>query len=583
MKVLFILAKDSANFSSSKLIAAFLKAGHEVEAYGKFFEDVNIYMFKDSGIDIKPYDDLKDERVAECDIIFAHTVYMGDSKITTKKYTFFFNHIFMYGHENNSDFVFTQCDDPYNEFSNKVVMKVGSPKFDRIVEDECPAKDSKDILFIETGHFPFGKEGRVQLATLLLKMAKSQPTYRFVVKPRFLPNDVKNTTRKNSDHLYNYILDLCDGELPKNLVLLQEYISLEELIYKSHSIICYASSSYLEAALSGRGLVIIDGIQSREANSERKEKYWKAFNQFMHQSGCVVPYDKVLDYLPDGIICDEKHLEEAVYYRGNTAERIVEVVEYVWDAFLSKGRIPARGKYEYNTYKEMLKEDSCLTLQALQEDNVYDVLVYEIQRKERAVNADVSFADAYEQLTQWKATGELLKVEQSELINQLQVIIHKIFVANQSKLFGDRIDEAILLRSMDFLGMEEEILKFKEEKFVSKEAFAFYSGKHQYLRKQFDAVPSLMHDYLSYVKETKFNESFLCHAGPTKAAFRMALISLVYLQREEDINQFVDIMKAIENNKLWALGDYKKDCISYCNKHGDSDIAIRLESILMKG
>ncbi|WP_373266123.1 hypothetical protein [Hungatella hathewayi] len=594
MRVLFILAKDSSNFAGSKIMAAFLKAGHEVLAYAEFMEEVNIRMVLSYHIEVHDIAALTDEIVETCDVMFSHSVYRWNDRIRTKKYTFFFNHIYVYGHENNSDFVFTQCDDPYNTFPNKAVMKIGSPKFDcGDRKNIIPADRSRNILFIETGHFPFGEKGRRQVAKLILDVCRRFPEFHLVVKPRFLPEDNRNLTRRNSDHMYNYLYQMSNNCLPPNLELLNRHRDLEEMICRSHSVVCYGTSSYLEAAISGRGLIIVDGIESEDIIADRKEKYWKYFNQYIEDTGCVVPYEKVLDYLPDGIICSDIHLKKALCSRENTAEKIVDAVEFVWKNFLSQNKFPEAKNYAYDTFKAEMQADENLTKKELIVRNRYDVLVYLIQKSERQLSADGFFDAMYDKIKIWRECGRLeagctgngnigenggIKI----LVRELTCEIQKNIVANKERLMGDKIDEVVLLRGMDSLKMTEELLKLDRTKLLADEAYCFYVGKQLFMKKQYKKMLPLLKDYFQYLQNIKYDESFLCHSNPMVAAFNMMVVGAYHAGAADEIQQFVQNIRILLAEKGESLKEYLPVCIKFYQDLGECECAEILKQYMME-
>lgn len=565
MRVLMVAARDSTNFAMSKLAKELKNRGHEVLIYDKNLDNINVRMFQKLGLTVNYYDELTEEIVNGCDIMFAHTTYIRDKKIKKKLYTFFFNHIFVYGHENASDFVFTQCDDPYNTFPNKVVMKIGSPKLDHVFQEIVPAKESKRILFIETGHFPFGERGRTQVAQLILDMCKKCPDYTITVKPRFMLEDTKNVTRKNTDHIYKYIDKMCDGKIPPNLELLHKHYSLEEFIYQSHSIVCYGTSSYLEASLSGRGVIYIPDIESMDAVGDRQNKYWKAFNEFIKDTGVLVPYDNVLDYLPDGIPCSEKHLNKAIYSRENVVPKIVDVVEYVWNTFLSKGQYLANGHYEYNTYVDELRCDKDLTEQKLIENNTYDVLTYDIQKAMQALGADLSFEKVYNVLNEWKETMDFSEREKSALRKKLDEVISNYIVDNHEFLMENKIDQSILIQKYYELGKYDEIEKMNCDSLLAKDAYYYFMGMH-YCDWLDSRGPEYIAKYTSFLKKISFEESEIYMPEQLIKAFNSVYI---YYCRMNDLAQqkmCIEQMEELAEKYQYNVLNYEMRCARLCQK-----------------
>lgn len=570
MRILMIAARDSTNFAMSKIAKEFEKRGHEVLIYDKNLNSVNIRMFAQMGLKVHYYDELTDEIVNSCDIMFAHTTYVRDRKISKKLYTFFFNHIFVYGHENASDFVFTQCDDPYNTFPNKVVMKIGSPKMDRGHSELIPADESKRILFIETGHFPFGKKGRMQVAKLILAICEKCKDYTITVKPCFLLEDTKCVTRKNIDHIYRYLYKLCENKLPDNLELLMEHHDLDEYIYQSHSIVCYGSSSYLEASLSGRGVLYVDGIESLDAIGDRQNKYWKAFREFIEDSGIVVPYDKALDYLPDGILCSEKHLSKVLYSKEDTVPRMVDVVEHIWNQYLSKGIYPAVGHYEYNDYQKNMKCDPSMTAQRLEENNVYDVLCYEIQKADQSTGAEISFDTLKKQIRVWKNNRKLNEENKKSLIKKLDQMIQENYVVHKEEMMKNKIDQSILMKAYNKLKLFGDLERLYSENLLAKDAFYYYMGRH-YCNQDDERGVEYWEKYINFLKNTTFEESDIYF---TEAIIDYFNCLYLYYSRQENVERQKECLKQVDELSYvyqYIVVNYDVRCARLCKKAGLDD------------
>lgn len=562
MNVLVIAARDSANFALVKIVKELERRGHKVYVYDKSLDTVNIRMFKKNDIKVHYFAQITDEVIDRCDVMFCHTTYVGDNRIRKKLYTFFFNHIFVYGHENNSDFVFTQCDDPYNTFPNKVVMKVGSPKFDSEHKNNIPAKDSRMILFIETGHFPFGKEGRLQVAKLILDICRKCPDYTVTVKPRFLPGDTKKLTRRNTDHIYQYIYELCQNSIPANLNLLYEHLALDELIYQSHSIVCYSSSAYLEASLSKRGVLYVDGIKSFDAIGDRQNKYWKAFNEFIADTNIVVPYGDALSYLPDGIVCSDMHLDKALYSKDNIAPKIVNVMEHIWENYLSRGLYPKIGSYEYDTYIDCMEPDFNITKKELVNNNKYDILVYDCQKVFQSIGANLSFNKIYEVIDEWKGNQKLANSTINELREELANKINKHIVYNADLLLENKIDQAILIKAYYELYQYERIENMKTLYLLAEDAYCFYMGKLYCDKNKSDGL-LLIDTYFQYVKATTYEECEIYYPKSLLEAFLSAFLYCARNSKEEE-QRYIDIMEELSAKYKYDVFNYDIRCLRVC-------------------
>jgi len=114
---------------------------------------------------------------------------------------------------------------------DKKIIPAGSPLFDDIYKYKN-IKPKKQILFLEQHFFPKGKKGKKELALMLLNLAKYNPEYKIIVKPRTIPSEVKNNPTHKAKHLYKYIYKI-SPILPENLILLTKHKDLIQLIVES--------------------------------------------------------------------------------------------------------------------------------------------------------------------------------------------------------------------------------------------------------------------------------------------------------------------------------------------------------------
>lgn len=143
------------------------------------------------------------------------------------------------------------------------------------------------VLYIESGHFPFGVEGRTALAREFCRMVKEHSESFFTVKPRFLPHESAIAKHRNTDHIYRYILDEFGGVLPQNLMLLDSHLPMAELISGADVCLCTYSSAHVEVVRAGKKLINICDVPS-EVTADFRPNRLSHITSMMDQAMCNV-------------------------------------------------------------------------------------------------------------------------------------------------------------------------------------------------------------------------------------------------------------------------------------------------------
>lgn len=138
--------------------------------------------------------------------------------------------------------------------------------------DDTEGFDTK-VLFIESGHYPFGEKGRTELANAFAKIVLSNPNCKFVVKPRFIIGEAEEARHRNSDYLYYYVKNFFNENWPNNLIWLDKYHSLDTLVAGADVIIHTYSSAHAQAALLGKRIINLIDIPSDETADFRKNRF----------------------------------------------------------------------------------------------------------------------------------------------------------------------------------------------------------------------------------------------------------------------------------------------------------------------
>lgn len=180
---------------------------------------------------------------------------------------------------------------------------------------------SKKIVWIESGHFPYGQKGRFEETDLIRRICLTYPDYRVVVKPRYLISDCANAKHSNADHIFHYLSAYAE-ELP-NLELLTEPCSVEEVIADAQVVLHTYSSAYQEAILFEKGVINVMDIHTEETIDLRTNRF-NRIKAYIDKAGQSCSRHHVLDFLPTGIQCSAEYRS---FILGNTADPLNEVVQ----------------------------------------------------------------------------------------------------------------------------------------------------------------------------------------------------------------------------------------------------------------
>lgn len=179
------------------------------------------------------------------------------------------------------DIVFVNGDFNYqniNEVVDSQIYKVGCLKGSNVSITNISTwsnnqKYTTKVLYIESGHYPFGYRGRRALSNAISMIVLENPDCEFVVKPRFLIGEAEVAKHKNEDYLYYYIKKVFGDEWPDNLKWLDTYISLDSLISEADVVMHTYSSAHAQAALMGKRIINLTDVQSEETADFRTNRF----------------------------------------------------------------------------------------------------------------------------------------------------------------------------------------------------------------------------------------------------------------------------------------------------------------------
>ena len=341
MRVLFLLGFDSTNVVFVNLIEQLEKNGHECISVVKDKDDyVNTKMFIENNIELTEFRDFKADALEYVDFIF-YSPFRNFCYNKLRKrinrlniFTLSFANLFAsISQKDDPDILLCVGQRKVEELQanclkfNTVVT--GNPQYDTLINSRLkngakPIDNIKKVLIIEQGAYPYGDIGKKQLADTFCNIAKNSPEIEFVVKPRYLPNEMGEQAHVITQHIYNYF-----DEVPKNLILMDTSTVLEEVIKEYDAAITTWSTAYLDAALLGIPLVFIEGVDSVDTHDVKKERVQDSYD-VLRKSGCVYNFEFFKDNKVVFNHVSEDFLNHEVYgFLEPCSPKIVDMLEKI--------------------------------------------------------------------------------------------------------------------------------------------------------------------------------------------------------------------------------------------------------------
>lgn len=538
MKVLIFLGNDAGNQSIEPIVRG-LRCRHHVKIVAQSNRDQQLQSFQDISNEIIPAEKYTKELVDWADCIFC-TVLSATALRDYQKYIFCFCHMnACFDEPRGYDFVFTLGDaDGWDVPKYFASMPVGLAKNDIPVT----ATPKKQILYIDAGHFPFGKTGQRQIAEMLLRICEAYQDYNICVKPRWFPGATDlDMSNPNFGHIYNELNELSPNGLPSNLELLYEYRSLQELIDESSCVISSCTSAYLDAAMRGKPLLIIKGIENEDMYHLRSA-YFENLYQFMEGSGCVVDYSDILSCLPEGKMCNPRHLEQSFAYPNGAAKRVIEVMEYIYEHYIVNDIFPDIKQYHYETYQNELSFDNHLAMKDLLANRRFCatetcvVLTYKISQK-------IDWRPYYKEqmeLCRYSVSGDPALRSYSRLKSKIiqvkcrHLLRHPEFIKND-------VDESYYYYAVNEAGSKVELLNLYEKSTEPHSSLHYYVGM---LYESIGQSALALHCLQKYLLESiprNYPKYITDEYGSRIKAFRIVFSRLIELKAYEELAQYAKL------------------------------------------
>lgn len=356
LRILFIAGYDSNNFAFVELIRELQRCGHRCTVLVDNESDsVNNKMFWSAGIELTPLASFRLDRVGEYHFAFSGPfMKMSQRKLfdaIARKRVFLVSFASLFSAVTMrvpADLVITTSEDKFAEFADNGLrysaVAIGNPQYDRLLKarDQWQARREgrpiREVLVVDQGAYPFGDEGKDQLAETLVAMARSSPEARFRLKPRYLPHEPGDHLHSPSEHLFSHL-----KELPDNLELLGESQLLEDLMLESDAMVTLWSTSHLAAIALGMPLMLVGGFTSVDVFDVRKQRVDWAYRR-LADTGCLVDREYLRDHPCTFAHPGPGYIRREFYdAQSLVAPRVVDLVELLHDKVLVPGKAFRRG------------------------------------------------------------------------------------------------------------------------------------------------------------------------------------------------------------------------------------------------
>ena len=348
MKMLFVSGYDSMNYTLAECAKEASGRGHEVLIIVKDTGDrANYGMFERRGIPVTALGDLDFGLLAGVDIVITSPVkpyyYKELFDEIHKRGLFVCSFAALYSSvvmREYPDLVFCLGDAKEEEFDRYALkyscVSIGNPQYDLLVshcrERNDDPKNIKRVLIADQGGYPYGKEGKKELAKTLKDIARNDPERIYEIKQRYNGKKAASVTHAISESLAEYMTDL-----PENLRFLETDKELEELLPDYDAMITTWSTAFIDAAVMNIPLVLISGLPSEDRFDVRRQRVDEAYED-LKGTGCVRDHRDLQRGRISFSYVDEGYKKHLLYNASSkSAPRVLDVMERLYEKIIGRG------------------------------------------------------------------------------------------------------------------------------------------------------------------------------------------------------------------------------------------------------
>lgn len=507
--VMMILGKDVHNKGTVKIYEELIRRNISVDVYATTFSDSHTMLFDRLGVDIHDIACVDEKKLKYVDYIFS-AVPILDRKVFRNANRYIFMNPSTYFNENffSGDFIFTVRDiskplnddsmlpiERMNYWKSLPAMATGGPQFE--LGEAKRKTDSKVILFIDAGHYPFGT--KKELADYIVEIAEYCPDYEIRVKPRYLPGDT-NTTHKNKENVFRYLYNR--SNLPKNLKLIDTHTELKDELRDVSLVICpEGTTSYVEVILQKVPILIFTGFPNKD-NILWSKARGEFSNSIPSKLECRIYYRDIFKYLPKGVEIDPKRLKNIQYKNAGVAADIVGAMEFIYCNYLMRDKFPNRMFYYSEDYKCVMKADESESWTGVKKARrvkiIYDTLCTILARL--YIPMDMSCLIDFLN----KCQENLDEENMPKVIEQAQDILYDIFIQNKEKMSATAYEQSVLCMAMY---KKNRLCDFKPDEMKCEAYYSYCLARQLFDQGNYETALKRIERYFSIVDKNVYEIS----------------------------------------------------------------------------
>lgn len=547
-KILFVTGKDVHNKSAFVIYKELVKRGYEVEVYATTLKDNHTLLFEQAGVKIGSVEELYAEKVMLYDYIFsAVPLYHLELFRTIRKYIFLNPSTFLDEVYFSGDFIFAVRDisttltekcmifDKINYVKSLPAMVSGGATFIKEAGNISKNHTVKSILFIDSGHFPFGT--KKELAEYIIQIANSCSNCDVYIKPRYLPSDV-DTTHNNKENVIVYLDDY--DNLPTNLHIIREHTDLQYELKKCDLVICSeGTSSYIEAILHNKKLIIFTGFPSEEGMlwTNHRRRLFLEINKHIPNR---VHYKDIFNYLPEGINTRGDELDGFLYSTSHVAENIVDAMEYIFENGISKGRFPKNELSYIDKYKSYDMFDSSITWEEVLQRRYKSILYDRIGSKTFRICSDINCDTIIDYVRKQNCSEDTME----QVIIDVEEMLYDVFIDNNKRLMADEYSQSLLCLAYYKKGR---FFEFKPDTLMCNAYYNYCLAKIEYDRNDYEKSLKYIELYFDEVNGHMYEVSFADDIGVIVMAYYYKGAALFKMGKYSEAKEYLTVC-----DKAWA-------------------------------
>ena len=348
MKILFVSGYDSMNYTLAECAKEAIRRGHEAIVIVKDAADLaNCGMYERRSIAPVSLSDFDYSLLDGTDIVFTAPVKpyyykelfdeIHKRRLFICAFAALFSSVVM---REYPDLVFCLGDAKAQEFDRYALkyscVSIGNPQYDALLDHRRKRNDDpgsiRRVLIVDQGGYPYGKDGKEELAKTLKAIARNDPERIYEIKQRYNGKKAFSATHEIPESLAEHMTDL-----PENLRFLETDKELEELLPGYDAMITTWSTAFIDAIVMNIPLVLISGLPSEDRFDVRRQRIEEAYED-LKGTGCLRDYRSLRQGRIIFSYADEEYKKRLLYDASpKSAPRVLDAAQTVFEKVIGRG------------------------------------------------------------------------------------------------------------------------------------------------------------------------------------------------------------------------------------------------------